>query len=145
MEGLFSGDEGKKNHSRAKRSPKQHENDAIFDGLARFFFPSGVGPSDGPRIGKVVANLRAKNATFEELTYRIANWDRTFPNCPGGLTLESLNKHWDKLGATKLSPPTPCPPKPTLQPGIPIENQAPHTRRQYAAWKEWMEKYGKAS
>lgn len=94
MTELFEDQPSKK----AKRSEKQKENDVLFDSLARFFFPSGVGPKDAKRIMACISNLRPKGATPEQITVRIANWDATFPGLPdGSITIEALSKHWDKL------------------------------------------------
>ncbi len=113
----------------------------IYAGLARFFFPSGVGPMDAPRIGRITKNLIAKGANFEELILRIARWDMSFPNCAGNLTIDALNKHWDRLGMPPKPKAPPCPPKPALYPGVPMENQTRIAQQQHKDWTAWQAKY----
>ena len=99
MDGLFDSNKSRENLSCAIRSQKQQANDILFEPLARFFFASGVGPKDAKRIMAVISNLRPKNATPEQITARISNWERVFPSLPAGsITIEALCKHWDKLG-----------------------------------------------
>ena len=131
MESLF-GDDGAKKPILRRRSPKQEANDALFLPLARFFFPSGVGPRDAKRIMACISNLRPKNATPEKITLAIAAFDLVFPKLPAGsITIEALTKHWDKLLRG------PRPPKPTLPPGCDWEHVSETTRRAYEAWKNW--------
>lgn len=102
MDDLFKREDKQKSISRATpRSPKQQANDIIFDTLAAEFFPSGVGPDDKSRIGRVVRNLKAKSATPDEIRRRIANFPHKFPKCDTGCTLEGLNRQWDKLADGK--------------------------------------------
>lgn len=120
-----------------KRTAHQEKNDALFDPLARFFFPTGVGPDDAKRIMKVVRNIRVKKATPEQINVAVTAWGVVFPYCKDALTLEALNKHWDKLLSNGRSA---APPKPRRNEGIEDEAQDHIYQRQKKAWEEW---YGK--
>lgn len=128
MEELFDGAEKKK-----KRTRSQEANDVLFEPLARFFFRT-VGPDDAKRIMKVVRNLKAKGATPEEINVAIAAWGVVFPYCADSLSLESLNKHWDRL---LMNGKGPAPPKPRRNEGIENESQDYCYQQQLKKWNEW--------
>lgn len=88
-----------------KPEKKPREPSPLWDTLAEAFFPSGVSKSDGSRLGKVVQALKAKSATPEQIRERIEAYPKVMP---GGrdclLTLEALEKHWDRLIPPKPGP-----------------------------------------
>ncbi len=139
---LFKGDGREKSissNSRAKksRSPKQVERDALFDALGKQFFPEGVGPGDGSRIGLAMKNLKAKNARPEDVALRAKRFDELYPKA-GGCTLEGLTRQWDRC----------CPPKPhqsTHGYDDPLECQRDRERRarEKAELGQWAQDMGK--
>ena len=104
VDALFEGAGKDKDNSRAKKSrtTKQAENDVIWDALAEIFFPTGIGPDDKSRLGKVVKNLKAHKATPDEIKRRAANFPHVFRNIDAGCTLEGLSRQWDKLGERRM-------------------------------------------
>lgn len=77
------------------------EPNPLWDALAGRFFPSGVAASDQRRLGRAVAELKAKNAKPEDIPARIEAYRKVFPDC--GVTLEAIVKHWD-AGAANQKP-----------------------------------------
>lgn len=68
--------------------------DPLWDVIVELYFKSGVSKHDETRIGKIVRDLGAKNATPEQVRTRHRKagkeWDRSF-------SPEALVKNWDQL------------------------------------------------
>jgi len=77
------------------RSPKQRERDVIFDVLVELFHPSGLPPTRVPHIAKNVTDLKAVNATPDEIRRRFDNAKHNWDGRAFGP--EALVKNWDQL------------------------------------------------
>ena len=98
----------------------------LFDWIVNRWFRSGVSKTDGKRIGKLVRDLKVKNATVEQLEGCVRRFRSTWPKMSD--TPEAVFKHWDRLLADSE-------PVRTTMPGIdPAEVEL---RRQQSEADRW--------
>lgn len=81
------GDKSVREGGRKPRTP-----DHVWDAVVAIYFPSGVPPSQVSRVGAIVRDLKAVNATPEEIRRRAENCKRWFE---GKGTANALAKNWD--------------------------------------------------
>lgn len=86
---------GEKSHPR--------EQDLIWNSVCSIFHLNPQTKSEKSRVGKIVADLKIKNATAAEIQTRLTRYKKQWPNAAA--TPEALTKHWDTLtGSASESP-----------------------------------------
>lgn len=73
----------------------EREPDIIWDAVVRTWFPSPLAPVDKTRIGRLVTNFKAKEATPDEIKRRKMEAEYEWSGL-GEITPEALLKHWDR-------------------------------------------------
>ena len=81
---------------------KQQKPDPIWDVAVELWHPSGVPPSQIKAIGRSVADLKALEATLDQIRERREEHLRKWPDIT--CTLRSVVKHWDTLTKPKRKP-----------------------------------------
>lgn len=79
------------------------QRDALFDAVQAEFGIKAVTRRDATRIGRIVSDLLAHNATPDDLKARIAAYRKAWPRIE--CTPEAMVKHWQRFAP-------PAPPKP---------------------------------
>lgn len=102
-----------KQTNKQKRSPARRERDQIFDTVQDLFFPEGVMPGQGSRIGKIVRDLKSIDATPEQIRTRTENMRRLDWGRTAGP--EGLLKQWGNLRGAE---------KPIERPFVPVDPNA---------------------
>jgi hypothetical protein len=77
------------------QTTKERPRDPIWDAVCSLFSLDPKTRDEHSRVGKIVRDLKAKNATPEESARRLANHKANWPNI-ALVTPESLVKHWDQ-------------------------------------------------
>ena len=92
---ILNSDSGTLNPEPRIGEKKSRPPNPVWDTVVYLFFQSGVAPGDKSRIGKVVRDLKAKDATPEEISRRyeiaLSNWD------DHAFSPEALVKNWDQV------------------------------------------------
>lgn len=88
-------------------SKKTREPDPIWDAVVALFKINPVTKSERTRVGRIVADLKLKNATPAEIGVRIGRYRKVWPTV--SCTMEALVKHWD---AFAVDPPPQVKPRP---------------------------------
>lgn len=101
----------------------------IWDCVESIWYRSGVPEPYRKQVNRFVAALKKLGATPESIRRAANAYKIRFPKLL--FTLAATVKYWDQLAE---------PEKPSLQPGIPMENQSPETLRRYREWKEWQDR-----
>lgn len=73
--------------------PKERARDEIWDEICRAFQLEPVTASERSRVGKIVRDLKQKQATPEDIAQRLDRYSRAWPQA--ARTPEALAKHWD--------------------------------------------------
>lgn len=85
--------------SRGDKNKIPRKRDEIWDAVCLEFGFDKITPSEQTRIGKIVRDLKIKEATPAAIKLRGDSYRKKFPNC--AYTPEALVKHWDSLKAVK--------------------------------------------
>ncbi len=80
------------------KKPSKRKPEPLWDIVVELFFPSGVAESERTRIGKVVRNLKTKNATPEQVRGRYKAAAKQWEGSAFGP--EGLVNQWDTLKAS---------------------------------------------
>lgn len=83
---------------------KKRQRNLLWDAVCEVFELNPVTKSDRSRIGKVVADLKAKNATPDEIHVRFGRYVASWPSITP--TPEALVKHWDTFATERIRTPT---------------------------------------
>lgn len=75
---------------------KPRPRNVLWDSLCAAFALKPETPNEQSRIGKVVRDLKLKNATPDDIPLRLARYRRAWPEAAD--TPEALLKHWDRFG-----------------------------------------------
>lgn len=75
----------------------------IWDAVVAIWFPSELSKGDRSRIGQVVASLKTKGATPDEIRLRKQRHEKQWPKLDEA-TPESVAKHWDRFGPKARNP-----------------------------------------
>lgn len=86
--------------AQAKREPKPHKPNPLWDALAAVFYPTGVPPGDTRMLGRIVADLKAMGAEPGEVTRRCERYLATFST---PLTVHALKKNWNVLSEVECA------------------------------------------
>lgn len=79
----------------------------VWDALCEVFGLKPVTEAERKRVGRIVRDLKAKEARPEEITQRLARYRQEWPNAAA--TPEALLKHWDAFGPAQTAAGTETP------------------------------------
>ena len=96
---------------------RPRERDPIWDAVASLWFNNEVAPPDRTRVGRLVREFKAHNATAEEISRRSGAYMAEWPEA--AFTPEAVLKHWARFSPNS---------KPTIKP-----------ERQRDAWDDALE------
>lgn len=96
-------DEEKKEEKELPSGQKERVRVPLWDAVCEVFKLNPVTKSDRSRIGKVVADLKAKNATPDDVHVRFGRYIAAWPSLTP--TPEALVKHWDTFATERIGTP----------------------------------------
>jgi len=87
---------GEQGNNTPSATPKRKP-DPVSDAVVELFFGGTLAAPHRSRVGKIVRDFKALNATPDEIRQRLERYRATWPNAKA--TPESLVKHWMEFAA----------------------------------------------